>query len=375
MALRILIVTRSYPAPGDLYQYPFVHRRVLAYQAAGLELAVFRPTTGEAATYRFDGVECTIGDRRRLETLAAVFRPDVLAIHGLGPASWDGVAPLAGSLPSAVWLHGSEIPGFLRRKSLLDGASPDMANDLAEQCSAFWRDALTQKSGPARLIFPSETAARYMMDSVQLSAGRWTIIPNPIDTDLFSYEPKAIEQRFRVLLIRPFDSRCYANDLAVEAICNLQQRPEFDRFDFKLFGDGPLFSETVQPLRSLANVAIHRGFLTQSEIAREHKLSGVFLVPTRLDTQGVSRDEAMSSGLVPVTNSIEPLLEFVGSDCASIVPPDDPDAIASALVSLANRPGSFLRKSNAAARRIRSTRSSERVLRMDLDLLSGLSQH
>ena len=374
MKLRILVVSRSYPAAGNLYQYPFVHRRVLAYQAAGLDVAVFRPTIGEAATYRFDGVECTTGDRRRLETLAARFRPDVLAIHGLGPATWDSVAPLAGSLPSAVWLHGSEIPGFLRRKSLLDGASPAMANDLAEQCSAFWRDALAQTSGPARLVFPSETALGYMKDSVDLAAGRWAVIPNPIDTDLFGYEPKRIDQRFRVLLIRPFDSRCYGNDLAVEAICKLQHRSEFDRFHFRLFGDGPLFPETVQPLRKLANVVVHRGFLTQPEIAREHKLSGVFLVPTRLDTQGVSRDEAMSSGLVPVTNAIEPLSEFVDPDCASLVPPDDPDAIASALLSLANSPDSFRRKSNAAARQIRSTRSSQRVLGMDLDLLGGLLQ-
>jgi glycosyltransferase involved in cell wall biosynthesis len=374
MTLRILIVTRSYPAPGDLYQYPFVHRRVLAYQAAGLDVAVFRPSIGEAATYRFDGVECTTGDRRRLETLAARFRPDVLGIHGVGATTWDSVAPLAGTLPSAVWLHGSEIPGFLRRKSLLDGASRRSADDLAEQCSAFWRDVLAQSSGPARLVFPSETALRYMMDSVDVPAGRRAIIPNPIDTDLFGYETKRVDQRFHVLLIRPFDSRCYANDLAVEAICKLQHRSEADRFHFRLFGDGPLFSEAVKPLRSLANVAVHRGFLTQAEIAREHKLSGIFLVPTRLDTQGVSRDEAMSSGLVPVTNAIDPLPEFVGPDCARRVPPDDPDAIASALLRLANSPDSFLRKSSAAARRIRSTRSSQRVLPMDLNMLRGLSQ-
>ena len=374
MKLRILIVSRSYPAPGNLYQYPFVHRRVLAYQAAGLDVAVFRPTIGEAATYHFDGVECTTGNRHRLETLAARFRPDVLAIHGLGATTWDSVAALAGALPSAVWLHGSEIPGFLRRKLLLDGASPDTADDLAGKCSAFWQDLLAQKAGPERLVFPSETALRYMVDGVDVPAGRRAVIPNPIDTDLFGYEPKPIDQRFRILLIRPFDSHCYANDLAVGAICKLQHRPEFDRFQFKLFGDGPLFSETVRPLRSLANVAVHRGFLTQCEIAREHKLSGVFLVPTRLDTQGVSRDEAMSSGLVPVTNAIEPLPEFVGPDCASLVPPEDPDAIASALVSLANSPDRFLRKSNRASQQIRSTRSSQRVLGMDLNVLSGLSQ-
>ena len=41
--MRILVLTRSYPAPGDLYQYPFVHRRVLAYARAGHEVVVFRP--------------------------------------------------------------------------------------------------------------------------------------------------------------------------------------------------------------------------------------------------------------------------------------------------------------------------------------------
>jgi glycosyltransferase involved in cell wall biosynthesis len=34
-------------------------------------------------------------------------------------------------------------------------------------------------------------------------------------------------------------------------------------------------------------------------------------VPSRTDTQGVSRDEAMSSGLVPVTNAVAAIPEFV----------------------------------------------------------------
>src|SRR3569833_253186 len=59
--LRILVVTRSYPAPGDLYRYPFVHRRVLGYRAAGHEVAVFQPSEAEAGIYLFVGVVCSVG--------------------------------------------------------------------------------------------------------------------------------------------------------------------------------------------------------------------------------------------------------------------------------------------------------------------------
>lgn len=35
------------------------------------------------------------------------------------------------------------------------------------------------------------------------------------------------------------------------------------------------------------------------------------LIPTRADTQGVSEDEGMSCGVVPITNNIAAVPEFV----------------------------------------------------------------
>ncbi len=67
--LRILVVTRSYPAPGDLYKYPFVHRRVLSYVAAGHDVSVFRPSDRPGG-HRFDGVVCLSGDRDALSAHA-----------------------------------------------------------------------------------------------------------------------------------------------------------------------------------------------------------------------------------------------------------------------------------------------------------------
>lgn len=372
--LRILVVSRSYPAPGDLYRYPFVHRRVRAYQAAGHETAVFRPAPGEpAATHWFDGVECTSGDGSALDALAARFRPDVLAVHGLGPAMWPAVRGVARSLPMAAWLHGSEIAGFLERKSRLDGRPADVTSASVYDCSDFWRSVLDEKGSDRRLVFPSRTAVQYAEEGLALDGVDCAVIPNPIDTDLFDYTAKTAEQRFHVLLIRPFDSRAYGNDLAVGAILHLRATfPEFEQMRFTIRGDGPLFDETLQPLHGLANVSIRRGFLTQQEIAAEHKRNGIFLVPTRLDTHGVSRDEAMASGLVPVTNAIPPIGEFVDDSCAAVAPPDDAEGLAAALVGLVSDPEAFLSRSELAARRIHSTRSNERVIPREISLLREL---
>ena len=170
-----------------------------------------------------------------------------------------------------------------------------------------------------------------------------------------------------MLFIRPFDSRCYANDLAVQTICDLAHADR--RFEFRIFGDRPLFDETTEPLRGLANVSIQRRFLAQAEIANEHKRSGIFLVPTRLDTQGVSRDEAMSSGLVPVTCAIEPVTDFVDDSCAMLAPPEDFEALAGAVRKLADSPGLFASMSAAAARRVSSSRSGKFVISADVALL------
>lgn len=274
----------------------------------------------------------------------------------------------------AGWLHGSEIPGFLKRKSALDRQPTEIADELFKNCCGFWRSFHRDKPEGAPLVFPSQTAVRYAAEGLDAPLESPVVIANPIDTDLFEYRPKKTETRLGVLMIRPFDSRAYGNDLAIAAISSLRASPALQDVRFKVIGDGPLFEETVGPIRDVSNVSIHQGFLTQKQVAEEHRSHGIFLVPTRLDTQGVSRDEAMSSGLVPVTNAIEPIDEFVDEACAGLAAPDDADALARLVADLVDDPQAFIRKSACAAERIRATRSSARIIPQDLALLSAASR-
>src|SRR6476620_10470587 len=98
-----------------------------------------------------------------------------------------------------------------------------------------------------------------------LSPDRYTVVHNPIDTKIFAYEPKTAEQRHKVLSVRSYASPKYANDLSVAAVLELSREPWFDELEFRFIGDGPLFEETLAPLRHLPNVTIERGFLTHEQ--------------------------------------------------------------------------------------------------------------
>jgi glycosyltransferase involved in cell wall biosynthesis len=156
--------------------------------------------------------------------------------------------------------------------------------------------------------------------------------------------------------------------MAVEVIRRVSAETQ-GRARFTVIGDGPLFDDTTAPLAAVEGVRIERRFLTQAEIAAEHRRHGMFLVPTRLDTQGVSRDEAMSSGLVPITNTIPAVAEFVDDRCAALAPPDDVDGLVEALLAMLENPRLFLARSDAAAERVRRQSGQRRVIPAELELL------
>jgi glycosyltransferase involved in cell wall biosynthesis len=199
----------------------------------------------------------------------------------------------------------------------------------------------------------------------------YSIIPNPIDTDLFRYEPKASALRTKILLIRSFDSRKYANDLAVRAINKLQTHPRFDELSFTIVGSGRFFSKLTAPLRDLSNVTLIEGFLTRSAIRELHARHGVFLCPTRQDAQGVSMCEAMASGLVPITSRNTAIPEFVTAGESGYLC-DGPDEIASAIEDLWESPERFDRMSAMASQSIAAKAGSATIIPQELALMQRL---
>ncbi len=191
-----------------------------------------------------------------------------------------------------VWIHGgAEVQPWWRRSyNITDEEQLAVEKERSTRRLEFWRSVFADPPGDdVHFVFVSRYFADEVMQDVgvELPAHRYSIIHNPIDTELFSYRPKDVELRRKVLSVRPYASRKYANDLAVDAVLALRDEPEFSAMTFRFVGDGPLFDETLAPLRDMPNVTLERRFLTQHEIVELHRQhGGVFLVPTRMDAQG-----------------------------------------------------------------------------------------
>jgi len=369
-----LVLTNHYPAYDDLYRNAFVHSRVRAYRKHGVRCDVFRFRVDQAATYdEFEDVDVTTGGAEVLHKLLGSGKYRSVLVHFLDEAMWDVVQHYTDRIKVIVWAHGADIQAFHRRAFLYHNDEQRIAAmQNSEKRLNFWRGLLQSSAHNVHIVFVSHFLASTAAEDlgVDLSNISHSIIHNPIDTERFEYVEKSADIRKKILSIRPFSSAVYANDLTVKAILKLSQEPFFEELEIRVIGDGAMFDEIIDPLRKFQNVVIERKFVNHSDIALLHKQYGVFLCPSRMDTHGVSRDEAMSSGLVPVTTAVAAIPEFVDDKCGILAPAENADAMAAGICELVRHPQLFLDMSARAAQRVRSQSGSSVVVSAELALFS-----
>ena len=372
--MKILVLDINYPSDTNLYGDVFVHARVKGYLEHGHEvhvLAFF--TRGES--YSFEGVSVTcVSNLEELRRTIGAIAPDVIAIHFFQGWMLEKLLKPLG-IPVVVWIHGGEALGWYRRLFDLRGNGQIARTAAMNTLQLFRMRRLYRYARVARnrtaLVFVSKWMRDVAAADALYDVHPYAIIPNPIDTEIFRFEEKDGAMRGRVLLIRSFDSRKYANDLAVKAILDLKGTAVFEQLSFTIAGSGRYFAGLTQPLRNLGNVTLVERFLTRAEIRELHTRHGVFLCPTRQDAQGVSMCEAMSSGLVPITSENTAIPEFVqdgvnGFLCRS------PSDLSRAMVNMWESPDQFHRLSREASRSISEKAGSSYVIPQELSLMKRM---
>ncbi len=371
--MRILVLDANYPHAENLYGDVFVHVRVVRYLSLGHSVRVVAFFT-PMPDYTFDGVQVRCApDLATLNSHIDEFAPDVVALHFFQGWMLRKVFQRL-TAPIVVWVHGVEAMGWYRR--LFNFA-------LSREFWHYVKYGTIQQvrfrkllryaqryPGKVRFVFVSDWMRRIAEADTLTRAPSYEIIPNPIDTVRFPYTEKDPSFRTRVLLIRSFDSRKYANDIAIAAIRRFAGHPEFHNFSFSIHGRGRLFDGLTRPLRHLANVTIREGYLTHAEISDLHAAHGVMLCPTRQDAQGVSMCEAMSSGLVPITSRSTAIPEFVKDGETGFLT-DGSKGIVEAMCRLYLEPGLFARMSHKAAEDIRRKSGIDQVVERELGVMQA----
>jgi len=370
-----LVLTNNYPSYGNYYQNAFIHARVRAYIKNGIHPDVYKIISEETLEhYRFEEVHVTIGSGKTFDDLLVFHNYKKVLVHFLNENMWEYLKKYIDYTKIFVWVHGYEIQPWHRRAFNYETEEElEKAKHISKKRMKFWQTLLKDPHSNLKLIFASQHFANEVMADLDivLPKSSYEIIHNYINTDLFTYEEKQNDQRKKILSIRPYASKKYANDLSVQAVLYLEKKyPEiFTDLEFTFIGDGVLFESTLAPIKELDNVTIERTFLSQKDIAKLHKKYGVFLCPTRMDSQGVSRDEAMSSGLVPITNHVAAIPEFVDERCGILAEEEDYIGLAEGIINLYKNPDLFLEMSENSAQRVRLQSNYDQTILRELDMI------
>lgn len=373
-----LILTNAYPNPTSLYQNAFIHRRVKAYQKHNIDIKIFilSPTQTEKYEYVYDDVFVTRGNVHVLMWFLSEKKYTKILIHFVKKNMIEAIKTCTPNTPLIIWIHGYEAETWHRRwfNYLEDtNALKTMISrvDYYKRQMEFINYLYQTKELNLTFIHVSKWFKESIAEcDARIPTQNSHIIPNFIDSSVFKYTVKSSEHRFRILSIRPYASRKYANDLSVKTVLELAKRPYFKHLQFSFWGDGEFFDSITKPLEKFRNVQINKGFLTQDEIARTHKEHGIFLCPTRLDSQGVSMCEAMSSGLVPISTNVSAIPEFIEHNRNGLLSePENPVHMANLIERLYYDQDLFLKLSKNATLDIKAKCDEEIVIKKELSLI------
>lgn len=370
----VMIVAYEYPSYENVIHYAFVHRRVAKYKEYGKIYNVFSlKKKGKKRFSEYEGIDIIEGNIAIFREILKQGRIRTVCVHVLNYEIWQVLKEFSSVIKIRIWIHGAEIRPWWRN------VYSNISQDKLEQEKIrsldrmkLWNEVFNiSKNMNIVFIMVSQYFANIIFEDyqIELEKNQYRIIHNCIDTQLFQYHKKTIEDRKKILVIRSYKAYLYANDLMANTIHELAKQPFFNELQILIVGDGILFDSIVEPLRQYKNVKIERRILRQNEIAKKYDEYGVFLIPTRLDTQGVSRDEAMASGLVPITNRVAAIPEFVDEQCGIVVEAEDYRAMADGIVELYNNPEKYCMLSQNAAKRIRSQSSEQHTITKEIYLI------
>ncbi|WIF96090.1 glycosyltransferase family 4 protein [Caminicella sporogenes] len=368
---KILILTNIYPSDESLYRNAFVHRRVKEYVKVGLDVDVFVMKKDKyLSSYVFDDIRVLTGNKESLLAVLQYNNYEKILIHFVNKDMIEAINNFSDTIPKIVWIHGVEALSWKRRKCNylnIDKETEKELNNKDNIKHSLLRSIIEEKT--YKFVFVSNWLKKAVEEDIGMTITNYEIIPNIIDSTIFQYRKKTSEHRKRILSIRPYTAKNYANDLTVKAILELSKKDIFKELEFNLYGKGPLFKETVEPLRQFKNVSLNETFLTHKQISHLHKKHGIFLCPTRADTQGVSIGEAMSSGLVPITNKVQAIPEFVDDKVGILAPSDDYLALAKGIEEMYYNQDLFSELSQNAAKRVREQCGIDKTIMKEIEII------
>lgn len=373
--MKILVIVPGYPSDNSI-SYQFVHDRLKEY-IKKFNLDVFCYNKKFKLQYEYEGINVYGGNRRKLMKKIKERDYNCVVFHFMTIRNALIISKHLSEQKVLVWFHGTDCLGWRRRLSSINYSRKKIINPIFclkllrfvifNKIKLFCIKKVNQKNNNVNFVFVSKWLFRASQKDLGINFKNYVIIPNYINMNIFKYQKKTTHQRLNVLSISNYVNDLYGGDMIQKIIIKFSTKKEFKYFNFTIYGDGLLFNKYTENLKKFNNVCINKGFLTKNQIPGLHDNNGILLYPKRGDSQGVSRCEAMASGLVPLALDVEAVSEFSPKDTSYLVKTTE-DFI-NALLRVYYNPQEFLLKSKMSNEYIRKKCSYDNTIKKEIELL------
>lgn len=384
--MKLLVIDNDYPSDENLYGDVFAHVRIKEYLKQNYEIIVLaqyeNTNNNKRETYIYQGVtvQKVIGFED-INSIIVEFNPNLIIIHFASKQLISNVILQNSNKKFVIWVHGYEALSFFRYHWSFNLFNP---RALYSYFKMGIRDLnkllefrkLIQESNKTRnihFVFISKWMKEVTsLDTLSLIK-EYSIIPNPINSHFFSPKQKSIEDLRKILIIRPFTSKKYAYDLLTESIIELDRIGILNEFEFTVFGGGLNDSELFNKYQGSSNFNFNSHFINHSEIKKQHDQNGVFFCLSRMDAQGVSMCEAMSSGLLIISSANTAIPEFINST-TGVLTNNSITNIVNVFQDILNSPDKFVQIAKNGAISIERISGIDNILKDEIALISRFSK-
>jgi len=323
----------------------FVHMRSKEFISQGEQVVIYVPGS-KSYEYTFEGVSVKVIPSKKIVKRLKEY--DVLYLHllHLYPFTKEDGWPIYKSImqnqyPFTMYVHGSEVQKYSARPFDKDNSIKGMLRRIKKDFILvyFMRKFVnnSHKNRSAQYLFPSFWMKNEMEKNLDVVISRFDIVANGIETDLFSFSNK-FEKRHKLIALRPLSSMKYAVDVAIEIMRFLPEKYTLD-----IFGKGHYeerYTSLIKKYSLQGRVNIYNTFINKIDMPSHFSKYGISMSTTRMDAQGVSMCEAISSGLLTVSSNNTAIPEFV-KDMETGILGNNPKEIANKILSVTSNENLF----------------------------------
>ncbi len=199
-----------------------------------------------------------------------------------------------------------------------------------------WHSFLGMQKRVARSLSRIITVSRSAQDDIStqfgIDRGRFTVIPNGVDTKLFHPMEGVCRQKNRVITINSADVPLKGLGYLLQAVAALKYKRKIKLVIVGTARKNGTISRLIQSL-DIGGQVTFTGRIDDASFIREYNRASVAVVPSVYEGFGLPAAEAMACGVPVISTTGGALPEVVGK-AGILVPPADQEALAQALDTL-----------------------------------------